>query len=372
MKYIHIAGTNGKGSVAEYIYRILMAAGKRTGCFTSPHLVSPTERMRVDERRIGEAELAVLLEKVAKKKLAVNDTLFAAYTAAVLLWFERQGADFAVIETGIGGRNDSTNVITPNVCVLTPIDYDHMALLGDTLTQIAHDKSGIIKPGVPVISAVQQAEAMTVIDAESRRMGASLTVAPSVRIREASAQGQRFEMNGQDYFIRTIGRHQPQNAALAILAAQTLGIGENAIQEGLKNTVLRCRTQLVPGEPDILLDGAHNAASVSALCDVLGDYFADREKVLLFTCMQDKDFSPMISELAPFFSQAFITSVSLERGADPNALSVLFNQHMQSRVQPDPMRAFEEAKAVARQKGALLVICGSFYLAGLIEPLTVS
>jgi dihydrofolate synthase/folylpolyglutamate synthase len=349
-----------------------MAAGKHTGCFTSPHLVSPTERMRIDERMVGEEELDALLKEVAQKKLAVNDTLFAAYTAAALLWFKRQGAEYAVIETGIGGRKDSTNVITPCVSVLTPIDYDHMAILGDTLTEIAYDKSGIIKHGVPVISAVQPDEAMAVIRAESRKMDAPLTVAPPVSVVSASVMGQTFELEGREYDIRAIGIHQPENAALAVKAAQTLGIGENAIRKGLHDSVLRCRTQFVPGKPDILLDGAHNAAAAQALCASMDDHFADRQKVLLFACMKDKDYTPMIKALAPYFLDVFVTSVGMEREADLNVLCEQFSAYTRCTVQPDTFAAFGRAKTTARDADAMLVVCGSFYLTGLIEPLAVN
>ncbi len=372
MNYVHIAGTNGKGSVTEYIYRILMAAGHSAGCFTSPHLVSPTERMRIDERMVGEDELDALLKEVASKRLAVNDTLFAAYTAAALLWFERQGAEYAVIETGIGGRHDSTNVIMPSVSVLTPISYDHMAILGDTLSQIAYDKSGIIKPGVPVISADQPDEAMTVIQVESRKMNAALTVAPCVDIVSASVAGQTFLLEDKEYAIRAIGHHQPDNAALAVKVAQTLGISDHAIRKGLNAAVLRCRTQFIPGKTDILIDGAHNAAAAQALCASMDDYFADRKKVLLFACMKDKDYSPMIRALAPYFSQVIVTSVAMEREASPDLLCEQFSAYTQCTVQPDTLTAFKQAKAAARDAGAMLVVCGSFYLAGLIEPLAVN
>ncbi len=369
MIYVHIAGTNGKGSVSEYMARILMAAGKRTGCFTSPHLVSPTERMRIDGCSIGEDELDALLTEVAQKKLAVNETLFAAYTAAALLWFERQGADYAVIETGIGGRHDSTNVITPGVSVLTPIDYDHMAMLGSTLTEIAYDKSGIIKRGVPVVSAVQPQEAMAVIERESRELNAPLTVVPPVSILSASVQGQTFELEGKAYMIRMIGSHQPQNAAIAVKAAQALGIGDEAIRQGLKDAMLKCRAQFVPGKPDILLDGAHNAAAARALCAVLDDYFADREKVLLFACMQDKDYAPMIRALAPYFNEVIVTGVGMEREAEPDVLCAIFRQYTNCRVNKDTLSAFVQAKTAAEEKGAMLVVCGSFYLAGMLEPI---
>ena len=370
MIYVHIAGTNGKGSVSEYMACILMAAGKRTGCFTSPHLVSPTERIRLDGKNIGEAEFDALLCEVAAKKLAINETLFAAYTAAALLWFERQGAQCAVIETGIGGRHDSTNMITPGVSILTPIDYDHMAILGNTLSEIAYDKSGIIKHGVPVVSAAQPDEVMTVIENESRSLNAPLTVVLPVRILSASPQGQTFELEGKEYFINMIGRHQPQNAALAVKAAQALGIGEDAIKQGLGDTALKARAQFVPGTPDILLDGAHNYAAACALCDVMDDYFEDRAKVLLFACMKDKDYTPMIDVLAPYFDEVTVTRVGMEREANPLRLKAQFDAYTKCTVQSDAVMAFAQAKAAAKEKDEMLVVCGSFYLAGLIEPLT--
>jgi dihydrofolate synthase/folylpolyglutamate synthase len=222
-----------------------------------------------------------------------------------------------------------------------------------------------------VVSAVQPAEALAVIEQESRKMNAPLIIAPPVRIKSASPTGQMFEMEGRDYFIRAIGRHQPQNAALAIKAAQVLGIGETAIQKGLKDAVLRCRAQFVPGEPDILLDGAHNAAAARALGTVLDDYFADRKKVLLFACMKDKDYSPMIKTLAPYFRDVIVTSVGMEREADPAELCAQFGVLSACSIQTDTKLAFEQARTIAKDNGAMLVVCGSFYLAGLIEPLVV-
>lgn len=368
MRFAHIAGTNGKGSVSEYLSRIGTAAGCRTGCFTSPHLVSPTERFLMDGREIAPDALDALMDEVRRRALAVNDTLFAAYTAAALLWFERQHTDFAVIETGIGGRYDSTNVITPAVSVLTPVSFDHTALLGDTLEKIAADKSGIIKRGVPVVSAAQPPGAMAVIERESRRLNAPLTVAPPARILSASVSGQTFELEGRSYFIRAMGSHQPQNAALAVKAAQLLGFSCDAAARGLADAALRCRAQLAAGEPDILLDGAHNEAAVIALCGVLDGYFAGRKKVLLFACMKDKDYAPMIDRLAPYFDEAFVTALPVERAEDPKALCARFGAAVRCAAHNDALTAFAAAKAAAKGTGALLVVCGSFYLAGLVEP----
>lgn len=368
MKYVHIAGTNGKGSVAEYIYRILLAAGKPCGCFTSPHLVSPTERLRSNGRRVGADELETLLEEVRRKNLPVNDTLFAAQTAAALVWFGRMGVEYGVLETGIGGRLDSTNRVRPRLCVLTAIDYDHTGLLGHSLELIARDKSGIIKAGVPVVSAPQHPQVMDVIARQCALVGAPLLTAAPVAVRSATLEDQVFSSDGREYTIRALGAHQAQNAAVAALAARQLGVGEDAIREGLAAAQLPCRAQYIEGAPDMLIDGAHNSAAVDALLGVLDLHFAASRKVLLFACMADKDYAAMIDRLAPKFPRVFVTRVDAARGADAAALCALFSGRTACARIADPAGAFAAAKHAARQDGALLVAAGSFYLAGLLGP----
>jgi len=370
MKYVHIAGTNGKGSAAEYIYQIILAAGETCGLFTSPHLVSPTERFRANGQQISTAELDTLLGEVEQKKLAVNDSLFAAYTAAALLWFERLGLRYAVLETGLGGRLDPTNVITPKISVLTAIGYDHMGLLGDTIKKIASEKAGIIKPGVPVVSARQLPEAERVIRETCEKKGCALYFADDVKVLDATLSGQTFETYGRRYRIRGIGEVQPEIAALAALAASSMGFSEEAIREGLACAVLPCRAQYVPGAPDMLLDGAHNGPAVAALCRTLDRHFAGRKKVLLFACMRDKDYADMAAQLAPRFDRVFVTNVDAVRGASTEALAELFGLNSACAIKNDPKLAYEAAAEAARETGGLLVVCGSFYLAGLVLRLT--
>lgn len=366
MKYVHIAGTNGKGSAAEYIYQIIMAAGEKCGCFTSPHLISPTERFRANGQNIAAATLDELLREVEQKKLAVNGLLFAAYTAAVILWFERMGLSYAVLETGLGGRLDPTNAVTPEVSVLTPIGYDHMDLLGDTIGKIAAEKAGIIKPGMPVVSARQLPEAEAVIRAEAERKHAPVDFVSEIKVLSASLEGQTFEADGRQYHIRGIGEMQPEIAALAVLAARVMGFGEDAIREGLSRTVIPCRTQYIPGTPDMLLDGAHNGPAAKSLCRTLERYFPDRKKVLLFACMKDKDYADMAAQLAPRFRQIVLTSVDASRGADTRTLKELFDAHTSCDIVDDAREACEKAYDIAKASDSLLVVCGSFYLAGTV------
>ena len=372
MKFIHIAGTNGKGSVAEFIYQILLAAGKRCGCFTSPHLISPAERLRMDGRCINQEAYHALLDEVKTSKLAVNDTLFAAQTAAALLWFERGGAEYAVLETGLGGRLDPTNAVIPILCVLTAIDYDHTQVLGPRLEQIAGEKSGIIKQGVPVISAAQHPAVVAVIADHCRKVSAPLIEVPPISIKTASLSGQTLAVYNQVYDIRALGAHQAQNAALAVLCAQKLGVENNAVRMGLKQARLRCRTQIFLGTPDILLDGAHNSGAVTALLNVLGEHFSAKEKVLLFACMADKDYETMIKDLAPHFNRGIVTRVDERRGADPVLLQQQFEQHTACQAVSAPIAAFHFAENHAIESDALLVVAGSFYLAGMIEPLIIN
>jgi dihydrofolate synthase/folylpolyglutamate synthase len=365
MKYVHIAGTNGKGSAAEYIYQIISAAGETCGLFTSPHLVSPTERFRANGEQISAAELDALLCEAEQKKLAVNDSLFAAYTAAALLWFERLDLRYAVLETGLGGRLDPTNVITPEISVLTAIGCDHLGVLGDTIEKIASEKAGIIKPGVPVVSARQLPEAERVIRETCHQKGCALYFVDDVKVLDAALSGQTFESCGRRYHIRGIGEAQPEIAALAALAAREMGFSEETIREGLARAVLPCRTQFISGMPDMLLDGAHNGPAVAALCRTLDRHFAGREKVLLFACMKDKDFEDMAAQLAPRFDRAFVTSVDPVRGAPMAALAELFGLHNACAVD-EPRQACETAAKAARESGGMLVVCGSFYLTGLV------
>jgi len=366
MNFVHIAGTNGKGSVSEYLYRILMAAGKRTGCFTSPHLVSVTERIRLNGRNIPQTEYDAAMAEAADKHFAVNDTLFAQQTAAALLWFERNGAEWAVIETGIGGLKDSTNVLTPEASVLTSIGIDHTDILGSTIEQIARDKCGIIKPGVPVISAPQRPVVADMIRETCARLGCDVQFAEGIGPVCASLAGQTFGFARRKYGIRMIGAMQPVNAAVAVLAAQILGLPQAAIEQGLKESMVPCRTQYIPGEPEMLLDGAHNASAMDALLDTLDEYFAGREITLLFACMRNKDYAGMVRRLGPRCGRAFVTRVDDVRGMDTATLQCLFAEYTDCTAEDDPERAYEQAREYARQNGTLLLVCGSLYLAGYV------
>lgn len=364
MKYIHIAGTNGKGSVAEYLYNIIMASGASCGCYTSPHLVSPTERIRLNGKEIDADCMEDLMLRVENEKLAENETLFAQYTAAAFEWFKKEKPEFAVIETGLGGRFDPTNVIKEKTVILTPISYDHMQYLGYDIKDIADEKCGIIKKGNYVISEKQINKVKAVIEKRCEDRDAELIYTGEIRVTSHSLKGQSFIYAGKKYKVRSIGRYQPQNAAAAIECAYHLGIDYENICKGLESTVVKARTQYVPGDPTMLIDGAHNPAAISMLCKTLGSLFKSKKKVLLFACMQDKDYDAMIEILAPHFLSVVIVSVDKKRGADVHELHKLFSKHIKSTVELDLQSGLDIAKKTASEKDALLVVCGSLYLAG--------
>lgn len=367
MKYVHIAGTNGKGSVAEYISHILTAAGERCGCFTSPHLISPTERMRIDGRQIDKDELDALMTEVRREELAVNDTLFAAYTAAALLWFERQQVDWAVMETGLGGRLDPTNVIHPAVTVLTSIDIDHADVLGTRIEDIAAEKAGIIKPGVPVVAASQRQEVRGIITEQCRKVDAPVTFINRVNVVSASLSGQAFEFQGRTYTIRSIGNAQPGNAALAVQVCQTLGTNESAIAAGLADVTLLARIQYIKGVPDVILDGAHNPAAAKMLANALTQYVPNRKKVFLIACMQNKDWRGVIDALQPHIDSVIITQADPIRGTHPNDICAYMPPQISCETDIDPVSAFKKACTASKENDAMLVVTGSLYLAGIIR-----
>lgn len=364
MKYIHIAGTNAKGSVAEYISKIIMASGASCGCFTSPHLFSPTERMSFNGNNITEKTLDELMQKVKTEDLAVNETLFARYTAATFLWFKYNSPEYVVLETGLGGRFDPTNVIEDKVAILTPISYDHMQYLGENIRDIAKEKCGIIKQGNIVISAKQTNEVMDIIKDTCKRQKAHLIIVEDVEVLSCNLSGQVFRYKGKQHSIKSIGNFQPQNAAIAIECANTLGIDYESTTTGLSNASIKARTQYVEGEPSMLIDGAHNPAAVSMLVDTLKKHFSDKSKVLLFACMQDKDYAKMIDVLAKHFSHVVIVSADIHRGADVHELQSLFSKYTDAQIEINIPAGVSTATSLAIQNNALLVVCGSLYLAG--------
>ena len=383
LRCIHIAGTNGKGSTAAMISGILTNAGYTAGMYISPHLYKNTERMTIDGKEISEEDFVKyameVLEAVRlmEKKGLEKPTQFELYTAMALLYFERRGVDFAVVEVGLGGRFDATNVIDPILSVITSISYDHMDVLGDTIEKIAYEKAGIIKEGSKAIIYPQQfPEAMSVIEGVCRGKNASLIKADpdTVTLKDYSMDGQIIDFRYMDYDIRDmklnlIGDHQLKNAAVALSAAAELNkagfaIGEEAIRKGIGNVKWPCRLSVVSKEPLILIDGAHNREGIDSLQSALSKYFGGRKIIFIIGMLKDKDYEYAIRKLMPMAYYTVATEPANERALTAAEMAeAIRHYHNRVSAEPDIIKAIEKARELY-DKDSMICICGSLYLAG--------
>ena len=321
LRFIHVAGTNGKGSTCAMLESVYRAAGLKVGLFTSPHLVSFRERIQVNRQLISEADvvrLVVEMQELLKRMPADHlATFFEVLTVMALRYFEEQHCDLVIWETGMGGRLDATNIVTPLASVITNIQFDHQKWLGHTRTQIAAEKAGIIKPGVPVLTATDAPEALEVIQRTARDHGAPLTL--------VSAADARGGLLGA-VELPLLGEHQRLNAALAIATIRALAarlpVDDATLRRGLAQVQWPGRLQVVQGMAGqvILLDGAHNTAGVEALRAALACYFAGQPPALILGVLADKDWSEMCNVLAPLAARILLAPVKSERTAAPDAL----------------------------------------------------
>lgn len=308
LRIVHVAGTNGKGSTCAFIAGILQAAGYKTGLFTSPYILRFNERIQIDRRDISDDDLLEVAACVREQALRMEEqpTAFELITAAALLHFAQQGCDAVVLEVGLGGRLDSTNVVTPELSVITPIDLDHTHVLGDTLAAIAREKAGIIKPGVPLVCYEQKPEAARVI-AQRAEACAVVPKTPDFSSIEAHVCGlhQVFSYGSlRDVHLKLAGTYQPRNAAMAIEAAHALNergfaISDDAVKRGLESTVWQGRFEVVDDAPITIVDGGHNEQGASALAASLRAYFPEGGVVFAMSVLRDKDYRSMIADVLP-------------------------------------------------------------------------
>lgn len=349
-KVIHVAGTNGKGSVCAMIDSICRAQGYRTGLFTSPHLVTFRERIRVNGNMISEDAVADGLTTI--RNLAANwdphPTFFEVVTALALKHFSDTRVELVILETGLGGRLDATNAVQSNVSVITPIDLDHENWLGKTILQIAPEKAGIIKPGVPVVSSFQRAEAEEVIRARAAKCGARL----------------EFVTKPYDETpIALAGSHQKENAALAIAAlhAAKSDLDDSAIAQGLACIEWPARFQ--KWDERTIVDGAHNPAATRTLVETWREIFGIQRATLVLAVLSDKDLRGICEALAPITSSVLLPKIRSERAADPEKLAQIFSTITPSlpcSITPSIARAL----APARAKSNPILITGSLHFAG--------
>ena len=340
---VHVAGTKGKGSTASMIASILKAAGYRVGLYTSPHLLSFTERIQADGQPIAEEEWARLTERIRPEVEAVNEegefgelTTFEILTAMAFDYFREIKADYQVLEVGLGGRLDATNVVIPEVSVITSISYDHMDVLGDTLSQIAGEKAGIIKAGRPVVSAPQFPEAMEVIERVCRERECRLVRAGSDvtwQKGNISSEGQSFRVKGlggeYDLSVPLLGEHQLENAATAVAAIEVL-TGQGAkitvehIRQGLEQLRWAGRLQVLRQEPKVIVDGAHNTYSMKKLGEALKRHFTYDRLYLILGFSNDKDIAGMVGEATAMTKDVILTGSRHPRSVKASVLAEEF------------------------------------------------
>lgn len=371
LRFVHVAGTNGKGSTSTMLSSVLIEAGYKTGLFTSPYVFSFCERIQINNQNIAEHALAEVVEQVkaAIEQLHTQNivpTEFEAITAAALLYFRQQHCDIAVLEVGLGGRFDSTNIIPcPAVSVITSISLDHTQILGDTIEKIAAEKAGIIKEnGITVTTSLQDPAALSVIQDTAKAMHNPLYIGDAGKVRLLSEQFGKtvFVYENEVYELPLTGRHQIENAVGVITAAKALeGVTSEHIRNGIRKTVMRGRMELRAGQPNLLLDGGHNPECGTALSEVLRQFAPDAVTAVI-GMMRDKDTTRYLQAVLPHCRAVWFTRPDNPRAADPTALAGEV-QDIQIPVftEPDPLSAYRRACTDTPENG-LVLVCGSFYL----------
>jgi dihydrofolate synthase / folylpolyglutamate synthase len=380
---IHVAGTKGKGSTSALIAAALSAGGYRTGLYISPHLQDFAERIQVDGVPIPHGELADLMEEIKPAVAGVAElSTFEITTALGFLYFSRRNVEAAVIEVGLGGRLDATNVITPRVAVITSLSYDHMAVLGNTLTLIAGEKAGIIKAGVPVVSSPQVEEALKVLEhvASERQspltlVGRDLHVTPGEHTQDGQTLSIEYARDaGKPVLeiknpvilrIPLLGEHQVRNAATAYAALKASGLelSEQAIRDGFANVKWPCRFEVAQREPPLIFDSAHNRDSFEKLSRTLEDYFPGRGVILIFGASEDKDMEGMLAILQGKLSCVIATRAEHPRALDPALIAEAAGRLGLKAESVEPVRAaLERAMALASQGGEVVLSAGSMFV----------
>lgn len=375
LKFIHIAGTNGKGSVSAMLSSVLTAAGYRTGLFISPYIMRFNERMQVNGMPISDEELAEIITEVqpVAESMAERPTEFEIITAAAFLWFARQKCDIVVLETGLGGRLDATNLISKNVCtVITNLGMDHTEYLGNTLGEIAGEKCGILKPGCPVVAYRSAPEAMKVIRARAKELECPVRTADFGKIKALSAdlQGQTFQYKQfPELTVHLLGAHQLKNAAVALETISVLRkagweIPDEAVVQGMDATRWPGRFEVLQDNPMVIVDGAHNPQGVESLIAAVKEYLPGQHIVCVTGVLADKDWKPMMDRLKTVVSDFVAVTPDSPRALGNVRLAryLTDRQHWVS-VADDVEKGLTGALERAKATGGMVLACGSLYMA---------
>ena len=367
LKFIHIAGTNGKGSTLSYISNILMEAGYRTGAYISPTVLCYLERFQINGEHMNEEDFAELTSKVKdavecmEAKGKPSPTAFEIETAISFLYFAKYNCDYVVLETGLGGELDATNVVeTKILTVFASISKDHMAVLGDTLEEIATTKAGIMRRGVPVISTVQEEEVTEVLknEAEENKSIFIQTDISQVKMTESSLKGQMFSYKDlDDIYIRLLGKHQIENAMTAIEAARMLGISDDNIFKGLEKARWTGRFEVLSEEPLIIVDGAHNADAAKRLAENIELYLSGKKITAIMGVFKDKEYQKIVRTMVPHVAKVYTVDLpDKERNLGKENLKSEFEQYnIDTETAESMIEAIRIAKKDATAEDAILV-----------------
>ena len=377
LKFIHIAGTNGKGSCAAMLSSVMKCCGYRTGLFTSPYLARFNERMQVNGKPIGDEALAEVVARVKPAADAMEDhpTEFEMMTAAAFLWFQQEKCDIVVLETGLGGRLDATNVIAaPEAAVIMNIGLDHTQILGDTVEKIAAEKAGIIKPGCDCVLYRQQESVMDVVRERCAAMGASLRIADFDRIHSEfdSLYGQSFAYKGELYALPLLGRHQLKNAATALEVVEVLRskgwrLEQSDVEHGIYAVSWPGRFELIHDEPLFVVDGGHNPQCAGTVVDNLLNYFSENHRVMLVGMLADKDVDGTLAILDRAADEYVCTTPESDRALPAEELAKKLEKYGKRITVCPAIPDAVGAACDAAGDGGMVCAVGSLYSVGAIR-----
>jgi dihydrofolate synthase/folylpolyglutamate synthase len=374
---VHVAGTNGKGSVAAMLHSILCESGYRAGLYTSPHLVDFRERIRVERERIEKTFIQDFVNRLRDEIDKEHYTFFEVTTAIAFEYFARKNVDLAIVETGLGGRLDATNMIKPLISIITNIGREHTKQLGNAIAQIAREKAGIIKEKVPTVTAVDQPEALEAIQSVCAERSSELIHVQdesTYTVSHSSVEGSKFHFSSDSVKYEGLelnlpGEHQVLNAATALTAIQKLDqlgwrIDEPAIRSGLKKINWRARLEVFRKKPLVLLDVAHNPAGIKAMINALEQFFPEKRIIFVVGVMQDKDHQSMLQEISKKAKFVILTKPAYKRAAEPESLTqTVEEESIPHQIVPQVEQAYLFALQKA-QVDDIICVTGSHFTAG--------
>ena len=389
-KVIHVAGTKGKGSTAAMLNSILSNAGYKAGFYSSPHMVEFTERIRIGSQQISKSELAACVEAVKPYVAKVKElTTFEIITGIAFKYFLDKNVDFAIIEVGMGGRLDATNIVSPLLTVITTISHDHMKILGSTLPQIAREKAGIIKEGIPVVVSEQQTSAKKVIEQVARSKNAKMIYAKDkfvIKRKNFSLEGQSFTVSSvkkenapldwfdKDFDFPLLGNHQLDNARTALACVNELqqegySIEYQSMYKGLNGLKWPGRFEVISKDPLIIIDGAHNRDSFRKLKEAIDLYLSDKQKILIFGASEDKEVKLMLSTINPSIDRLIVTKAQHPRALESE---ILQEKAREIGIDCDAAKSVEESIELAVKyytPGSAILAAGSIFIAGAVKEI---